>query len=197
MDLIAHVVVYEFKNSSHVDSEPTALDPAEVNFAETKVYDISCDGDWSHRADLPRYELRRVMLPPWMSIERFAGIEYQVSLRYCIAYGMDLTWPQAWVESILALQRQRFAVIDLLKSDPDQMRSPMRISIRNQVIIWCETAQEDRRFALPMSPKQFNAIMGSYSQIRERRIAESVYRNRKPMGDVMQPDAAMEFSPST
>ena len=178
------IIVFEYTGIEHFYPVPREANPETIDFSIKKTYDISLDGDGSHWSNLPRYEKRSVDLPDWLTTEEFCQGWYD-SLRYLIAFGASLDWPEAWLRGLKQMEtaQQRYGAIQLLKANAERMRSAVRKSIREQIIVWLTTEPSTRVYTMPMSPRQCEIAMGPYGALTMEKIRTCVYRWPKEWGE--------------
>ena len=175
-------IIFEYSGSRHENPNPTTKDLETTDVTKSRQYDTSCDGDWSHGQILPIFEVRAVILPDWLTTKYF--YTHTIDLRYLIAYGMSFLWERKWIEGLLSIpDRNRFAIVQLLKANPERMRSEFRISLRKQVIAWFEVPPDERIRISPLSPRQMEVAVGPYGGRLESQISRSVYIHKEPWGE--------------
>ena len=103
-----------------------------------------------------RWGFRLVDLPDWLSDAEYEKDE--IAWSYAWGRGVDVTWPEAWQRALMRMpdRGDRIALIDLLKVQA--FRSEFRRSLRAQVEAWLDTPVEDRRYGMPLSPRQMGSI---------------------------------------
>jgi len=162
-------ILYEHLGEvSYTEKSPRAVvkegDEAVVDLEEKKRCIFSHD-DW-RTVEVNRWEIRDVVLPEWLSAEEWLrdpiGWQYlwiDVSLVYAID-DLDeakVLLPEAWQRGLKDLPEEwRRESLKLLKVK--RFRSRFRESLRDQLVEWLETPEGERRYELPFSPRQWEAL---------------------------------------
>lgn len=130
-------------------SAPDGVDMAAVEYC-------CLNSDDNRLIPVPLHGLAEVALPEWMDAAEY--VEGHIRLAYAVRAGMGLAWPEAWVRGIMAMRDtgERVAVCELLATK--KFRSAMRASLRDQVVTWLETAEDDRQYTSPLSARQMACI---------------------------------------
>jgi len=103
-------------------------------------------------ATYPRWQVRQVALPAWLSIEEWA----QNDRDYCGMMPQDLELPEQLVRLMITLDlRQRRAIRQLMTA---RLRSKYKISLRAQAQQWLDTPAEERQYKSPLSPRQWSSL---------------------------------------
>ncbi len=130
--------------------------------------------DDSHPTTRPRYEVRLVTLPDWLSAEEW--IQDRVKWRWTWGFGVDPTWPESWQRFVAALSghpANRLAVVQLLRvAEP---KGDVRRSLRAQLLTWLKTPVEQRRFDTPFSPKQWGCLTNRWIARRAHQQDQALY----------------------
>lgn len=144
-----------------------------VDLEETKTALVSSDM-WAPM-QVKRYEVIEVYLPDWLSPTEW--IRNQVKWRYTWGMGVLKDWPENWQRGLSDFgETARYVAIKLLATK--KFRSSFRESLRNQLASWLETSPENRRYASPLSQKQWDAATTPYDTLNARRQATSLYYSR-------------------
>jgi hypothetical protein len=127
--------------------------------------------------EAPRFVVKRVVLPDWMDPGEWSRSE--VEWRYLWAI-VPAEWPEQWQRALLLVKERAgmpavLAIVNLLKTK--EFRSPFRKSLRDQIVEWMEANEEDRKYKLPLSPRQFNAIMDYATVVKARVIETRLYNS--------------------
>lgn len=148
------------------------------NLAETCWRCVSFDNDM--QVEINKYRVNDVNLPEFLSVK--AWIHDDVSWKYAWGMGMDASWPEAWQRALLRLGTEFiYNVAPLLNTyRKGTFRSNFRRSLAEAVVLWLETAPEDRKYDRPLSSRQFDAI--ARPSYEHERVASGLYRNRHIFG---------------
>jgi hypothetical protein len=173
MTTTKHQILFTRKNN---ENATTALDPmapwaGQVDLTETGTFCASFDFDMLVTKNL--YEVREVELPAWMSAEEWC--RSYIEWKYVWASGVQRTWSESWQRGLARLSfADRYAACKLLGTK--SFRSVFRKSLCDQIVAWLETAAESRKYASPLSDKQWSSIAApSYVT---KRAEEAAYRER-------------------
>jgi len=149
----------------------------EINLTATKTCTLTSD-DWRPCEEL-RWEVRKVSLPDWLSPEEW--VKSWVAFKFLWGLGASKDWPESWQRGLIALpMAERYAAIALLGTK--NFRSEFRKSLRDQIVAWCETAPESRKFKSPLSVRQWDAAIGPRGAQAAKRAGESLYHDNKYCG---------------
>jgi hypothetical protein len=158
-------VSYTAKTPSRVYVEGT------IDLTEQKSCILSHD-DW-RLCSVNRWEVHDVSLPDWLSPEEW--ISRSVEYKYVWGLGASPDWPESWHRGLLVLNTtERYAAIKLLATKT--FRSAFRKSLRDQIVAWLETPPESRKYASPLSEKQWDAALGPKGVFEAKRLCEALYR---------------------
>ena len=160
-------------NTRALVRRPYTAERVEIDLARTDTFILGHD-NWMQTTER-KYVVWDVEAPAWMSADFL--ISHWISLRYAAAVGVNLrTWSEEHVLGALALDRKwQYAVADLINTDPARMRSPFRISLREQVVSWLENPAE-RKYDTPLSAKQAAYLLPETWRLDK--IAASIYADR-------------------
>jgi len=127
--------------------------------------------------EAPRFLVKRVVLPDWMDPAEWCRNE--IDWRYLWAI-VPAEWPETWQRALMLVKERAgmpavLAIVNLLKTK--EFRSPFRRSLRDQIVEWMETPEEDRKYKLPLSPRQFDAIMDYATVVKARVLESRVYNS--------------------
>jgi hypothetical protein len=173
MSTTTHKILFTRKNNENATSalDPVAPWAGQVDLDATGTFCASSDFDMLVTAKL--YEVRDIELPVWLSADEWCGS--YISWRYVWGAGVDKSWPESWQRGLARLSfAERFAACKLLSVK--KFRSTFRASLRNQFVAWLESAPEARKFANPLSSKQWAAIERPHYE--SERAESAIYRNR-------------------
>jgi hypothetical protein len=130
----------------------------------------------------PRFVVKRVVLPDWMEPAEWCRAE--VEWRYLWAV-VPAEWPEQWQRALMLVNERAgmptlLAITELLKTK--EFRSPFRKSLRDQIVEWMETPEEDRKYRLPLSQRQINSILSYAIVVKARCIESRVYSDPQRFG---------------
>ena len=170
-------VLYSRKSNenSTTPGYPVAAWVGQVDLNETGVFCWSSDDD--RRVVENVYSLKEVTLPDFLSVEEW--VRDCITWKYVWGAGCDPSWPEAWQRGLLRMtNEQRVAACKLLKVK--KFRSEFRRSLCEQVKTWLES--EDRRYASPLSARQWDALIDRYTALDAERLSVNLYRSREYLG---------------
>jgi hypothetical protein len=104
---------------------------------------------------------------------------HEITWRYLWAV-VPPEWPEQWQRALLLVKERAgmpalAAVVKLLQTKT--FRSTFRKSLRDQIVEWMETPEEERKYKLPLSPRQFDAIMDYATVVKARVLESRVYNS--------------------
>lgn len=168
-----HQILFSRKNN---ENATTALDPVapwanQVDLNETGTFCASAD--WDMLVTEKLYQVREIDLPDWMSADEWC--RSYIEWKYVWASGVEREWPQTWQRGLAKLSfADRFSACKLLRTK--NFKSAFRKSLRDQIVAWLEAPAEARKFASPLSERQWSAI--AEPSYRAKRAEEAAYRDR-------------------
>lgn len=134
-----------------------ALDQFKGNLAEMKI-DVAYNSDTApmQGADMPRFLVKDVEMPSWMSVEYYIKHEtFCMEIFYAFGIDLDEFLVKKWEAIWNGYSGEVFdGIIKLLKTN---LRSEFRIGLKNQVQAWFDNPNP--KFELPLSQKQAQCVM--------------------------------------
>jgi hypothetical protein len=158
---------------SYTSKDPVAVWAGQVDLTEQQDCILSSD-DW-RPVSVPKWEVREVTLPDWLSPEGW--IRDSVYWKYCWGSGVDREWPEGWQRGLLRMNTaERLACVKLLKVKT--FRSEFRASLRDQLEKWLETPSDLRQHNSPFSTRQWDCLIDDRLAREAKYVDEGLYRSR-------------------
>ena len=160
-ELTLRLVLYERGPTSFDWRAEREWVPGEVDLDER--VDVRYARDDDRIVTVNKYEVWEVMLPSWLSVSEWLSNE----IPYRYLWGGTKArpdWPEVWSRQLAEFQfAEQYNYSDLLANvNPG---SNFFRSLRDQMIRWFDTPPEKRRFARPLSPRQYARIERSKREI--------------------------------
>jgi hypothetical protein len=131
---------------------------------------LSYDNDMLVQIDL--YSVVDITLPEWLSVDEWTNDN--IAYGYMWNRGVDPSWPESWQKGLLTLPGvTQIACVKLLNTK--KFRSSFRLSLRNQLVDWLETAEEDRLYDKPFSVRQIEKLVTVHDAAAARRADQTCY----------------------
>lgn len=135
--------------------------------------------DFDMPVECHKYERHDVVLPSWLTPEEWLGA--LVDWKYVWGMGADPRWPEAWQRGLKRIggSVERATACALLGA---KLKSEFRMKLRDQILAWIETPPEERKYASPLSHKQWDAATNVHAARAATNKAEGLYRDRSYLG---------------
>lgn len=170
------------------ENATTALSPegawtGQVDLGTTATFCASAD--WDMPVVCPVYEVRAFELPAWLPASEFAASALE--WRYTWGAGVEKSWPESWQRGLRAMSfERRYTAAKLLRVK--KFRSEFRKSLRDQLVAWLETPAQSRRFASPLTARQWDCL--EHNPWEAKRAAERIYYDRDHGGRILSNEEA-------
>lgn len=139
---------------------------------------VSCciSSDFDMLTDVDKYEVRDVVLPDWLSTREW--LYSTTRWKWVWGLGADGEWPESWQRALADIRdtAQRLAAVKLLRTK--NFRSDFRRKMRDQIVAWMETPADQRQWASPLSPRQWDAVIDTHLAVEASRRDGGLYRSR-------------------
>lgn len=122
------------------------------------------------------YSVTDVVLPEWLSPEEW--LRDTTKWKWAWGMGMDSEWPESWQRGVASVTdiAWRLAAIKLLSTK--NFKSDFRRKMRDQIVEWCETSPDDRRYPSPLSRGQWAAVLDRYTARDADRMSRGLYSGK-------------------
>lgn len=169
-DPVAVVLSEEGTTVTYLDS---AGETRTASLTET-VYRCLCSDD-DRSVPVNRYTVADVVLPEWLSPAEW--LADTTTWKWAWGSGVDTSWPEAWQRGLAGMSIAcRMGAVKLLATK--NFRSDFRRSLRDQIVAWLETPPETRKFASPLSPKQWDVVVDRHTALDAKRTDSHLYHRR-------------------
>lgn len=167
--LKTHKIVYANLGCNvYTSPQPIKLYDPEIHTSEflEQEYPFCISNDNDMLVMDKKYSLIDVTLPTWLSPEDF--IHNHVRWQYLWGdHRVNALWPENCQRFLL---RQKNSVtIDIYVNVLRAVRSKFMLSLKDQLLNWLNTPEEDRKYDQPLSNRQLESL---YKNVHYRRQAE-------------------------
>lgn len=160
-----------FGENSNTEYSPTReYRPGSVDLTEKVTRCYYWDDD--RPVSIPRYQVRRVEIPAWMSLGEW--LRDYIGYKYLWGHGCDPSWPADWQRRLLELGAEGQLVCSKLLATK-VFRSVFRAQLRMQLVLWLEGRSP---YASPFSGRQWECLFNLHTSIEVKQIDAWLYRSR-------------------
>lgn len=172
-----HRILFEHRSEAAWEPRLPAglLEASKVDMTEHVLRRSAIDS--SGEVSIPRFEVRDVTLPDWLSPAEWAA--HLGAWTWTFVMGADMAWPERHLRAIAGLKdlATRAAVVKLLTAK--SLKSGFKASLREQFLTWADDPSP--RYAEPFSRKQLQYLVdkGSVLYLRSCERDMSTQRGRE------------------